>query len=305
VFDGDNELIGFIQRAIGYSLTGDISEQCLFLCHGSGANGKSVFLTILRSLAGRYGYNAPFSTFELRSRAGIPNDLAALAGRRLVTASEVTENARFNEARIKELTGGDRVTARFLRAEFFEFDPVLKLWLAVNHLPVVLDESHGFWRRVRLIPFTQQFSHDADPALDSTLAGELPGILAWAIRGVLAWQDQGLGSPAAVMAATATYKEESDPLGDFLSATCIEGAGLEVKASAAYVEYQSWAESQGIRGREVMSGKTFGVRMTARFVKQKRNTGKVYLGVGLRDTRHLEPTTGPSDGSGDGSGDGS
>jgi putative DNA primase/helicase len=287
VFDGDDELIGFIQRAVGYSLTGDISEQCLFLCHGSGANGKSVFLTILRALAGRYGYNAPFATFELRNRASIPNDLAALAGRRLVTASEVTENARFNEARIKELTGGDKVTARFLNHEFFEFDPVLKLWLAVNHLPTVLDDSYGFWRRVRLIPFTQRFSPDTEPALLETLLHELPGILAWAVRGALAWQEQGLGSPAAVKAATATYKEESDPLGDFLSERCIEGAGFEVKASAVYVAYRSWAEDEGIRDRDVMSNKVFGIRMTARFTKLARKTGKVYLGVGLRETRSM------------------
>jgi len=297
VFDGDRELIDYIHRAVGYSLSGDISEQCLFLCHGSGANGKSVFLTILRALAGRYAYNAPFSTFELRNRASIPNDLAALAGRRLVTASEVTENARFNEARIKELTGGDKVTARFLNHEFFEFDPVLKLWLAVNHLPVVLDDSHGFWRRVRLIPFTQRFSHDTEPGLIETLMSELPGILAWAIRGALAWQEQGLGSPAAVMAATATYQEESDPLGDFLSERCIEGAGFEVKAAAVYHAYRSWAEDEGIRDREIMSGKTFGTRMTARFTKQTRKTGKFYIGVGLLDGRQGAR--------GDGSGDGS
>ena len=297
VFDGDVELIDYIQRAVGYSLSGDISEQCLFLCHGSGANGKSVFLTILRALAGRYAYNAPFATFELRSRSSIPNDLAALAGRRLVTASEVTENARFNEARIKELTGGDKVTARFLNHEFFEFDPVLKLWLAVNHLPVVLDDSYGFWRRVRLIPFTQRFSHDTEPDLIATLLRELSGIVAWAVRGALEWQELGLGSPAAVMAATATYQEESDPLGDFLAARCIERAGFEVRASAAYNAYRSWAEDQGIRDREIVSSKAFGLRMTARFTKQVRKTGKVYTGVGILDGRQ--------EARGDGSGDGS
>jgi putative DNA primase/helicase len=189
VFNDDAEMIAFIQQAIGYSLTGDTREQCMFLCHGTGANGKSVFLAILKRLAGRYAFNAPFSSFERQHQSSIPNDLAALVGRRLVTSSETNEGTRLNEARMKALTGCDPITARFLHAEFFTFTPVAKYWLAVNHKPVVGDDSVGFWRRVRLIPFTRQFrGAAADKTLQGALEAELPGILAWggARYGVLA-----------------------------------------------------------------------------------------------------------------------
>ncbi len=139
VFQCDAELIAFIQRAVGYSLTGSVLEQVLFLCYGTGANGKSVFLTTLRHLAGDYAMNIPFTVLELQQRANLTNDLAAMAGRRLVTSSETNESTRLNEARIKALTGGDPITARFLYSESFTYDPVAKFWLAVNHLPQVRD----------------------------------------------------------------------------------------------------------------------------------------------------------------------
>lgn len=123
VFLGDSELVGFVQRAVGYCLTGNVSEQCLFLCYGEGANGKSTFLETIRYVFGGYAHNLPFSAFELAARSGIPNDLAGLVGKRLVTAVETSENARFNESRIKALTGEDRCTARFLYGEYFSFDP--------------------------------------------------------------------------------------------------------------------------------------------------------------------------------------
>jgi putative DNA primase/helicase len=280
VFAGDEELVDYIARAVGYSLTGQTTEQCVFLGHGSGANGKSVFLATLRALGGEYATNTPFSTFELKARASIPNDLAALAGRRLVTASETNEGARLNEGRLKALTGGDAVTARFLGREFFTFEPTAKFWLAVNHKPTVSDDSYGFWRRVRLIPFTRQFTLDADPMLSETLRRELPGILAWAVRGVLAWQDRGLAPPVSVRAATDTYRAESDPLGDFLAARCVELEGTEVGATAVYLAYRAWAAAEGF-DREMLTATTFGRRMKERFGSVHRKTGNAYLGVGL------------------------
>jgi putative DNA primase/helicase len=199
IFGGDVALIDFIAKAVGHSLTGDISEQCVFICHGSGANGKSVFLSVLRGLAGAYVYNAPFATFELSNRNSIPNDLAALAGARLVTSSETNDGSRLNEARFKALSGGDPITARFLNAEFFTFVPEAKFWLAVNHRPRVEDLSHGFWRRVRLVPFTRTFDADQDKGLPAKLLRELPGILSWAVNGCLAWQREGLDAPPAVI----------------------------------------------------------------------------------------------------------
>ncbi len=282
IFLGEVELIDYIWRAAGYSLTGAVSEQCVFMCHGSGANGKSVFLAILREILGQCAFNAPFSTFEAKDRGSIPNDLAALAGRRLVTASETNEGSRLNEARLKALTGGDPITARFLHGEFFTYQPVAKLWLAVNHRPEVRDDSYGFWRRVRLVPFLRQFRDDADPGLIDTLRAELPGILAWAVRGAIGWRERGLGPPAAVTSATEAYRVESDPLAAFLAECCVEGIGLSVVASDFYRAYKVWAEAQGLPRSETLSNKTFGMRLAARFERRSLNDHNVYLKVGLR-----------------------
>jgi putative DNA primase/helicase len=287
VFRGDKDLIDFIWRAVGYSLTGDTTEQCLFLGHGVGANGKGVFLSTVRAIAGDYAYNAPFSIFELERRASIPNDLAALASRRVVTSSETNEGTRLNEARIKALTGCDPCTARFLHGEFFTFDPVAKYWLAVNHRPLVTDDSHGFWRRVRLIPFLRVFREgEAEPRLEEALREELPGILAWAVRGAVAWRERGLAPPAAVRSATETYRVESDPLAQFLGDCCIEGEGCQGKATEFYKAYCRWAGEQGMNDREKLTSTTFGNRMTARFEKKRTNRGNAYVGVGLLDETH-------------------
>ena len=139
VFDGDPEMIRYGQRAVGYSLTGDTREQCLFLCYGEGANGKSTFLNVLQYVLGDYAQNMPFSAFEKKARSQIPNDVAVLVGKRFVTAVETYEMARLNEQRIKVMTGGDPMSGRFLYGEFFSFEASHKLWLAFNHKPGVVD----------------------------------------------------------------------------------------------------------------------------------------------------------------------
>jgi putative DNA primase/helicase len=202
IFDGNEEVIDFVQRAVGYSLTGLTSEQCFFACWGAGSNGKTTFLEMLRQVLGSYAYNAPFSMLELTARGSIPNDVAALVNRRLVTGSETNELSRWNEQRVKVLTGCDDITARFLYNEFFTFTPIAKFWLAFNHKPIVDDASHGFWRRVRLIPFLHRFEGAAaDQDLMKKLRAESPGILAWAVRGCLKWQQEGLGIPEIVKLA--------------------------------------------------------------------------------------------------------
>lgn len=299
VFEGDTELITFIQRAMGYSLTGDVSEQCLFLCHGTGANGKSVLLKTMLAVGGGYAANTPFTTFEQRGRASIPNDLAALAGIRLVTASETGEDVRLNEARLKAVTGGDPVTARFLHGEFFTYEPVGKFWLAVNHKPRVTDDSYGFWRRVRLVPFDHRFVDDADPNLLKVLLGELPGILAWAVQGALIWQSVGLMPPPVVHTATEAYRVDSDPIGDFLVASSVVGDGLTVRAKDAYDAYRTWANAEGLSDKEMLSNKAFGARMTGRFEKRRSGAGNIYHGVGLHaDRSDGDPSVGSSAGSG-------
>ncbi len=284
IFNGDRELIGFIQRAVGYSLTGDVSEQCLFTLHGRGANGKSTFLRVLRHVFGGYAQDTPFTTFELAARNTTPNDLAALAGRRFVTAAEAVPGRRLNEARVKALTGGDPMTARFLYGEYFTFEPTCKLWLAVNHRPNVGDHSVAFWRRMRLVPFTRQFiGVDADDHLGEKLQDEAPGILAWAVRGCLNWQNNGLGYPDAVADATEDYQNDTDPLGEFLQERCEDGKHQSVKASTFYRAYCDWCELNGVTGREKMSRTAFGRRLSEWFDKEHRRDGNYYFGVGLCD----------------------
>ena len=185
VFDGNQELIEYMHRVIGYCLTGHTTEQCWWMWWGFGANGKSTLIRALQRALGDFGACAPFSTFLYQPNATLTNDLARLRGRRFVWAQEASQTSRLDEERIKTVTGGDTVTARFLHREFFEFQPTLKLVLAVNKKPVVKDDSFGTWRRVRVVPFTQRF--DIDKTLDDELAGEAQGILAWAVRGALLW----------------------------------------------------------------------------------------------------------------------
>jgi putative DNA primase/helicase len=280
IFNDDDELVTFVQRAVGYSLTGDTSEQCLFLCHGTGANGKSTFLRTLAAVLGEYAHSMPFSTIELHQRGTIPNDLAALVGRRFVTASETNDGTRLNESRIKALTGEDAITARFLHAEFFTFVPVAKFWLAVNHKPVVRDDSYAFWRRIRLIPFLRTFP--GDKTLGPALRAEGAGILTWAVRGCLEWQREGLPTPAAVTEATETYAHESDPLRDFLDEATERAPDCEIAAGDLYDAYRRWAETHGLNDRERLTSTAFGRKMSERFRWRKNRAGKVYLDIARR-----------------------
>jgi putative DNA primase/helicase len=287
IFGADRELIEYIQRVVGYCLTGDVSEQCLFLCFGSGANGKSTFLELLKLIFGLYGYNLPFSAFELSARASIPNDVAAIVGKRLVTAVETSESAKWNEARIKGLTGGDEITARHLYHEYFKFNPTGKFFLAVNHLPEVADDSEGLWRRIRLIPFLKQFSTSngtADKDLLAKLKAEAPGILAWAVQGSLMWQESRLGIPVSVKDATDEYRQESDPLADFIEDCCRLAPDAQVLAADLWKEYQLWERDTATRTQ--LSRVAFSNRLKARgFKKVKRghNRSWTWLGIGLKE----------------------
>jgi putative DNA primase/helicase len=280
VFNGDSALIEFVHKAIGYSLTGITTEQCLFLAYGTGANGKSTFLQAVMCTLGDYALNTPFSTFELRQRAGIPNDLAALVNRRFVMASETNDGTLLNEARVKALTGCDPMSARFLHAEFFQFQPVAKFWLSVNHKPVVRDDSHGFWRRLRLIPFMRSFQ--VNPELTDHLRAEAPGILTWAVQGCLAWQQHGLIPPAAVLEATSKYERDSDPLADFLEEACDCHADAVTGANDLFEHYQQWAQRRRLSDREQLTSTAFGRKVSERFAAKHTRAGKLYLRIARR-----------------------
>jgi putative DNA primase/helicase len=281
IFLGDTELFEFVQRAVGYSLTGHTGEQCLFLCHGTGANGKSTFLETVRLVAGGYGWNLPFSAFELKARADISNDIASIVGKRLVTAVETNESVRLNEARVKALSGSDTISARFMYHEFFEFNPTAKIWLAFNHAPVVADDSPGFWRRIRLIPFPAQFTDGAaDKQLGGKLLEELPGILAWAVRGCSAWQETGLGMPSVVKQATETYRHESNPIQEFIGDCCVVHPDAHVAAAVLWETFRDWTEANGERGQ--LDRKAFARRLEAQgFRKTRMGHSRTWTWLGI------------------------
>lgn len=248
IMANNTNMIEFLQRAIGYALTGDCREQVLFLLYGTGANGKSTFLEVVRALLGTYAAQTDFTTFLARSSDTVRNDLARLAGARFVTAVEAEDGRRLDEALVKQLTGGDRITARFLFEEFFEFDPQFKLFLATNHKPVIWSTGHSIWRRIRLIPFTVTIPEaEQDRTLPATLRTELPGILNWALQGCLTWQRGGLGVPKEVEDATQDYRTEMDVIADFLAGSCVWEPGAKVARKVLYETYEVWSARNGER----------------------------------------------------------
>lgn len=250
---GDDELVRFLQSAIGYTMTGNVGEECLFFCYGKGANGKSTLLEILRRVFGDYGQQADFRTFLTRRSEGPRDDLAGMHGARFIAASEADDQYGFDSTILKQLTGADTIRARHLYERSFEFKPKHKLWLAANHKPIVKEQTVAFWRRMRLIPFVATFTaNQRDRGLRETLEKELPGILRWAVAGALQWQREGLKEPRAVRRATSAYREENDLLGEFFSAHCelIPNAwSATTQLYRAFTEW--WLDTRGPRSAPV------------------------------------------------------
>lgn len=246
IMGGNNRLKDFLARAVGYGLSGHAFEQVIFLLYGTGSNGKSTFIEIIRAILGDYAAVADFRTFEKRDSDGARNDLARLFNMRFVSAIENGAGKTLDEALIKQLTGGDTITARFLFQEFFEYRPIFKVFMAANHKPVITGADLGIWRRVLLVPFTTTIpKNERDKELPRKLAEELPGILAWAVRGGMAWRAEGLAEPAEVVAATADYREEMDFLSGFLNERCSVEDGAWVTSKELYSAYMAWCDSNG------------------------------------------------------------
>ncbi len=244
IFAGDAAMINHIQRAVGYSISGSTDEQVFFMPYGSGANGKSTFLTALNRLLGNYAQMAAASSLLVkRHDPGVNNDIARMAGARMIAALETEPGQQLATALIKTLTGQDPITARYLRKEFFEFMPVLKLWLATNHRPAIKDTTDSIWRRVRLLPFTVRIpDSEKDPTLPHKLKAEAAGILAWAVQGCLLWQQSGLQDPPAVLDATAAYRAEEDTFAAFLAECCHQGPKYgPCELKTLYTTYTRWA----------------------------------------------------------------
>jgi putative DNA primase/helicase len=279
------DLIAFLQRAIGYTLSGSTREQCLFMLQGPTKTGKSTFLATLRSLLGPYGQQADMESFMHKDRPEVRNDLADLAGSRFVCALEGQEGRRLAESLIKQMTGGvDMLKARFLFQEHFTFKPQFKIFLGTNHLPVINDTDSAIWERIHRVPFTVQIPPDErDKMLEERLQAELPGILAWAVQGGLAWQRLGdLQVPEAVQASNAAYRQEMDNVGRFLDACCLVNPAVRVKMGELYSAYKTWCESIG---ETAVSLTVMGKRLDEKGV-EKRSSNIVWrIGLGLKDQK--------------------
>jgi putative DNA primase/helicase len=247
IFRGDEDKIEFVQRVLGYGLTGHANEQVFFVLIGSGRNGKSTLLNLFRDIVGDYGCHTPIETLLVRQYDNaIPNDLARLVGKRIVTAAEANWNRQLDEAKLKTMTGGEPISARFMRQEYFQFAPEFKLFLAVNDFPRVRSTATAFWRRAVVIPFDVQVPEgEVDPNLSQKLKAEAPGILAWAVKGCLAWQRNGLKPPASVKDATGGWQQAVDHVDRFVREELTPEADHVIASSVMYARYKAWCAEKG------------------------------------------------------------
>lgn len=282
-FGGDRDLIHYIQKAVGYSLTGSTQEQCAFFCYGTGRNGKSTFLETISDALGDYATNIQPETIMVKpGTSGPTSDIARLKGARFVTCSEPNEGVRLNEGLIKQLTGGDKVTASRKFENEFEFYPEFKLWMSTNHKPVIRGTDVGIWRRICLIPFTVCIPEEKiDKNLKFKLQHELSGILKWAVDGCLLWQREGLEQPDAVKQATAEYRSEMDVISAFIADCCVVTNDLRrERAKDMFSAYAKWAKENN---EFEMKSTKFGREMANRFKKTHDREGAAYIGVQLNE----------------------
>jgi P4 family phage/plasmid primase-like protien len=278
-------------------------EQIFFFCYGMGANGKSVFLAVLRALLGEYAKQADFNTFLVQRNEKVRNDLAALANARVITAIEAEEGGRLSMQVIKSWTGADPITARFLFGEYFTFQPTGKIWLAANNKPAISERNHAAWRRVRLIPFNVTIPEaEQDKDLEAKLLQELPGILNWAIEGLLEYSESGLDAPRAVLNATNEYRRENDSLEQFIFECCDLGKLKVCKNTELYNAYLSFC---GMSGIIALSQTKFSIELKARegITSAKSKHGIEWKGIALKAgwvTGLSNPSTIAVDAKGDG-----
>ena len=276
---GNNKsLMKYLQRVVGYCLTGMATEQCLFFLHGKGANGKSTFLNVLRELVGTdYAAQTPPETLMAKRNSGATNDIARLNGLRIVVANEVEDSTHLAESLVKQLTGGDAVSARFLHHEFFEFTPKFKLFIAGNHKPVIRGRDEGIWRRIQLVPFEVTIPiADRDAQLQQKLRAEASGILNWAIAGCKEWRRMGLVPPQVVVDAVKAYRDEMDILTDWINERCATGPALEWQSTQAYQSYKAWAEDGSYKPMTIAA---FGREFGERYTRVKKSSGNFYRGI--------------------------
>ena len=279
IFNKDTDLIRFVQKAMGYSLSGDVREQCLFILWGTGANGKSTFLNVLQELFGDYACTTGTETF-MKKTSEQSNDLARLKGIRLVTTTEVEQGKALSESLIKQITGGDEITARFLYGEYFSFKPTFKIFMATNHKPKIRGADNGIWRRIKMIPFTVTSpAEQRDKTLTEKLIAENSGILNWLIQGYALWRKEGLNEPEAIRDANEEYRMDMDSVGTFVNDCFDLDASMRWRLpnQMLYQTYIKWCNANNER---VMSQKWLTMRMSEKgFKRMVSNTGRIWLGL--------------------------
>lgn len=292
IMAGHDDVIAYLQRVCGYALTGSTQEHALWFFFGAGANGKSTFLNAITAAAGDYHRTAPIETFTSSSHDRHPTDLAGLRGARLVTSVETEEGRRWAESRLKSLTGGDKIAARFMRQDFFEFTPQFKLMIAGNHKPGLRSVDEAMRRRVNLVPFEVTIPPaERDETLSEKLKGELPGILAWMIKGCADWMAHGLSAPKIVTDATAAYLESEDAIAAWLDDMASRASGSFTKVADLFASWSAWAEKAG---EYVGSAKRFSQALEARGFTPHRHAqlGRGFLGIRLADYADMAPQKG-------------
>lgn len=282
-FSNDKELIHFVQKIVGYSLTGSNVEQVMFILYGNGRNGKSVFLNIIKYIAGSYAKTMNAASIMQKhnsSGQGPSSDIARLEGARLVVSSEANEGDRLDESLIKQMTGGDTLVARYSYGRDFEFNPVFKLWMATNHMPKIYGTDEGIWRRLVIVPFNHTVKREnIDKNLEDKLKAESMGILKWAIDGAMMWQREGLNEPEIVKQTGHEYREEMDVIQAFLDEECTISQQLKVRASDLFDAYKDWADKTN--NWQGMTNTKFGLEIKKRFQKKKTRSGAFYYGLNL------------------------
>lgn len=278
----DGDLQAYLQRMVGYCLTGVTNAHALFFLYGTGANGKSVFANVISTILGDYAATASMDTFVETRGDRHPTDLAGLRGARFVTAIETEQGRRLNESKVKAITGGDKISARFMRQDFFEYTPQFKPVIVGNHKPAIRNIDEAMKRRMHMIPFTVTIPPERrDGRLTEKLLAERDGILAWAVAGCLAWQREGLKPPASVVSATEEYFEAEDALGRWLDERCVRTANAKSLTAELFTDWKQWAEASG---EFIGSQRRFSDLLITRGVEKWRNSVGVrgFQGIGLK-----------------------
>lgn len=283
IMKGRKSLVDFIQRAAGYSLTGSTREHCFFILNGNGRNGKSTLVDVLRHISGDYAGSLPSHSLLAQKYEGIPNDLASITGKRFVCASEISERKRLDEAKIKSMTGGEPVNARFLNKEWFAYTPQFKIWLSTNELPEIHERNEGIWSRIHCVPFDRYFEEEErDTELKEKLIAEADGILNWILHGCMEWQSTGLTPPQEVLNSTKSYRNDMDYMSAFIAEHVEASPETELKKADLYRCFLDWYSNAWDTSSSIPKQNSFGRELSRRgYVETRGKGGRCWKGIKL------------------------